>query len=160
MSSRYVRGPLIERFNAKYIPEPTSGCWIWTAYVNACGYGIIGVRKRVNILAHRASWMLFRGEIPEGQNVLHRCDIPCCVNPDHLFLGTQVDNILDMMVKRRDRHPWGESSGQAKLTEAQVREIRQMAGSQKKLASLFGVSAGLIGHIRRRVAWAHLGEEC
>jgi hypothetical protein len=88
--------PIAERFDTKWEPVPWCGCWLWTDALDRDGYGhISGVR------AHRQSWKLFRGEIPRGVYVLHECDVPSCVNPDHLFLGTQQDNLLDMA--RKDR---------------------------------------------------------
>jgi len=96
---------LRERFEANYIPEPNSGCFLWTASVHVrTGYGKIGLNKH-SILAHRAAWMLYRGEIPEGLCVLHRCDVRSCVRPEHLFLGTRASNFQDMVAKGRYRNP-------------------------------------------------------
>jgi hypothetical protein len=94
---------LLPRFEEKYIPEPNSGCWIWTGWVNRAGYGYINIngRHERDTEAHRAAWLLFRGPIPEGMYVCHKCDIPSCVNPDHLFLGTQTDNMRDASAKGR-----------------------------------------------------------
>jgi hypothetical protein len=86
----------IARFHAKYIPEPNSGCWLWDGWVNGRGYGRFGKG-----LAHRISWELHRGPIPAGMNICHKCDVPPCVNPDHLFLGTQTDNMRDCARKGR-----------------------------------------------------------
>ena len=85
-----------DRFENKYIPEPNSGCWLWVAGRMSNGYG--GVMGNG---AHRTSWELYRGAIPEGLSVLHKCDVKICVNPDHLFLGTQADNLADMRGKNR-----------------------------------------------------------
>lgn len=95
---------LEDRLMEKVIPEPNSGCHLWLGAVRS-GYGVIGsgVGKKV-ALAHRVSWGLANGPIPAGLCVLHRCDVPSCVNPDHLFLGTIKDNSLDMVAKRRDRN--------------------------------------------------------
>lgn len=83
------------------------GCWLWNGQIGKRGYGMIGVPKRYGPriqYAHRVSWRLHRGEIPDGLSVLHRCDNPKCVNPDHLFLGTAGDNIRDCVAKGRQRN--------------------------------------------------------
>jgi hypothetical protein len=88
----------IERFS---IPEPNSGCWLWTGSPVGIGYGRIRANGR-HWLAHRASWRVHRGRIPRGRCVLHRCDTPACVNPDHLFLGSLKDNAQDALRKGRN----------------------------------------------------------
>jgi HNH endonuclease len=83
-------------FESKYIPEPMSGCWLWTGALWTSGYGQMKIPwTRKNIGAHVASYLLHRGEIPLGLFVCHTCDLRPCVNPDHFFLGTQVDNMRD-----------------------------------------------------------------
>lgn len=96
------------RLMEKVSPEPTSGCWLWSGNVNSNGYGVIGVGSRTdgsrgNELTHRLSYKLNTGEIPVRKMVCHRCDNPSCVNPDHLFLGTQSDNMKDCKSKGRSR---------------------------------------------------------
>lgn len=91
--------PLIKRFNEKYKIMPNN-CWHWTAHLGHFGYGKIYNDKKASY-AHRVSWELHNGEIPEGMSVLHKCDNPQCVNPDHLFLGKQGDNVSDMLNKGR-----------------------------------------------------------
>ena len=113
---------LQERFDEKYEPVTESGCWIWTACSNGDGYGLIAINSQPS-RAHRVSWSLHKGIIPDGVNVLHKCDNPSCVNPDHLFLGTQQDNVTDMIQKNRHNHR-GEANGKAKLNDDKVREIR------------------------------------
>jgi len=94
----------MERFEAKYIPEPNSGCWLWTASCWENGYGQISLPNTFKIVgAHVASWMLHQGPIPEGLFVCHSCDMPPCVNPEHLFLGTQKENMQDAARKGRCR---------------------------------------------------------
>lgn len=100
------------------------GCWIWTGYCNADGYGKIG-RRGGPVSVHRASYELFVGEIPDGLQVLHRCDVPCCANPAHLFLGTQRDNIADMVSKGRQRRSDGVRNVRAKLDPRYVLAIRE-----------------------------------
>lgn len=100
-------GDPVERFMSRVAVDP-DGCWLWTGLADQHGYGRIHFEGRVT-RAHRVSWMIHEGPIPEGQKVLHRCDTPACVRPDHLFLGTQADNMADMNAKGRGR--W-RSSGQ------------------------------------------------
>lgn len=100
------------KFDECYIPEPNSGCWIWTANATGDGYGLILVdRKRQ--YAHRFSYRLHYGELDKALHVLHRCDVPYCVNPDHLFLGTQADNMRDMRRKNRQARLRGSQLGRA-----------------------------------------------
>jgi hypothetical protein len=97
-----MKSATIERFNEGFIPEPNSGCWLWVRSIsrNGNGYGFFKLGEERT--AHRSSWIIFRGIIPAGKFVLHKCDTPSCVNPDHLFLGSQKDNILDMYKKHRE----------------------------------------------------------
>jgi hypothetical protein len=88
----------LKRFEAKYIPEPNSGCWLWDASVNTAGYGQLNIEKRPR-LAHRLAYEHYVGPIPEGMHVCHRCDVPACCNPNHLFIGTHLDNMRDMDAK-------------------------------------------------------------
>src|SRR3990167_7548460 len=100
---------LLERFEKKYIPVPESGCWLWTGSTFFGGYGQIwDSERKVKEGAHRVSWKLHKGPILDGFYVLHRCDVPCCVNPDHLFLGTLTDNQNDCV--RKGRHVPGMNS--------------------------------------------------
>lgn len=95
----------LERFHGKYIPDKESGCWLWKGSKNHNGYGEVSYKhchsKRA--LAHRVSWAIHQGKIPDGLCVLHKCDVRNCVNPDHLFLGTQQDNLRDCYQKGRMR---------------------------------------------------------
>jgi hypothetical protein len=142
--------PLPERFRAKY-RKAESGCWIWIAAKDKDGYGGIQVRGEKE-RAHRVAWNLYRGEIPDGLVVCHRCDNPSCVNPAHLFLGTISDNNADKVAK--GRHPRCETHGMAKLSTEEVEAIRAAKGVlQKDLAREYGVSKSLIGAIRQGIAW-------
>ena len=158
-SGSYARRskPLIELFERHHIPEPTSGCFLWTGAVDGCGYGWIGARNRGMLRAHRVSWELHRGPIPLGMCVLHRCDNPPCVNPEHLFLGTQWDNTNDCKAKGRLNRARGTAHARNKLTEQQVREI--IGGSKLKrsaLAEKYNVSWTTISHIKNRKIWKHI----
>lgn len=144
------------RFLAKAIPEPNTGCWLWCGKVNKEGYGRLGALKQM-CLAHRVSYVLFVGPIADGLCVLHRCDVPGCVNPDHLFLGTLADNNLDKVSK--GRQPRGQDSGGARLTDFEVRVIKDLLSLNKPakhVARLFGVHDKTIRGIRNGAYWGHL----
>ena len=98
--------PIEVRFEEQFVPEPNSGCWIWAGSVCGRGYGTIKDKFRAMRRASRVSWELHVGEIPNGMCVLHKCDTPVCVNPDHLFVGTNKDNSDDMCRKGRMRNQW------------------------------------------------------
>lgn len=129
----------------------TSGsCWTWSGCRNKRHYGVLGFRY-TTILAHRLSYILCRGQIPSDRFVLHRCDNPPCVNPDHLFLGTSQDNSSDMVMKGRHRRT-------AKLSEAQVLEIvrRYKNETAISLAEEFGVHYQTVNHIVNGRRWERL----
>ena len=129
-------------------------CWIWIGGIRSSnGYGavVMGDRKKI-LLAHRVSWVLTFGDIPDNLHVLHKCDNTSCVNPDHLFLGTHKDNMDDR--DQKNRQPSGEKNGMHKLTDEQVSEIRRRyAGwgkggdSARSLAKEFGVRHSQISRI-------------
>lgn len=102
-----------------------NSCWNWTKSCFSDGYGQISLERK-NWKAHRLSWTLFNGPIPEGKYVCHKCDNKKCINPRHMFLGTHKDNMDDMRSKGRDNFAKGERTGSAKLTEKQVLEIRDL----------------------------------
>jgi hypothetical protein len=151
-----------QRFWSKV--KKTDGCWLWTGAKKEWGYGVIGRGRNIDLLerAHRASWILNRGPIPKGMWVLHRCDNPPCVNPDHLWLGTRQDNTDDMMSKKRNRPPKlkGVDHGMNKLSESQVLRIREMWSrgrlTQKAIAFRFGIDHTSVHQIVKRKSWTHI----
>ena len=154
MKSRKKR-PIADRFWEKV--QKSDGCWLWQAGLNNSGYGWIRSGARPE-LAHRVSWRLTFGEIPNGLCVLHKCDVRRCVRPDHLFLGTVGDNNADCVKKHRHGYgiSLGEKHGQSKLTDESVREIRASAAngsSHSGLSVKFGVAQSQISKIVRREAW-------
>ena len=152
------RIPIEDRFWRKV--NKTESCWLWTACTDKKGYGWIGLGGHIapRIYAHRLSWEIHHGKpIPMGLFVLHKCDIPACVNPDHLFLGTKSDNTKDMVSKGRhpsQKYPGlqrGERNGFAKLTNLQADSIRRLyAGggiSQAALGNRFGIDQTSVSRI-------------
>lgn len=167
--------PLADRFWAKVAKG--EGCWEWQGSRGSDGYGRIRIGSRTEgrvHRTHRVSWELANGPIPDGLVICHRCDNPPCVRPDHLFLGTPTDNTADRDRKGRgafvrgDQHPQrlhpekvlrGEQTGRAKLTEAQVREIRIRRAAGERLGTLaveFDVRSSTISHIATRRIWRHV----
>jgi hypothetical protein len=162
-------GSVNERFATRFEVDSGTGCWNWTGAKNKKGYGTIcgeisGKRyapKGTNMLAHRVAWILFRGEIPEGEGahgtvVMHSCDNPGCVNPQHLMLGTQADNVADMETKRR--HVVGEFQKRKGIdhfrsafkSQADIDLICSTKGQTKALAEKYGVDVCTIKRIRQR----------
>ena len=130
------------------------GCWIWhTASNGPMGYGGITVKKQF-MAAHRYAWILEHGFIPNCISVCHRCDIPACVNPDHLFLGTPKNNSQDMV--KKGRSTFGEKHPNAKLTEEIVIQIRSSTAPQKQDAKKYGLIQQTISDIKRRRIWKHI----
>jgi HNH endonuclease len=147
--------PLKERFLENVAVVTESGCWIWTGRLSDDGYGEFSIKGN-KVRAHRAAWGIFKGESPAGRVVCHSCDVPCCVNPAHLFLGDVAANVRDMHAKGRNADIRGTRNAQAKLTEANVRSIRASTQPLKVLAAQFGVSEASISLIRNRINWSHL----
>jgi len=112
-----------------------TGCWIWLAYCNADGYAIIKYDGKP-VQAHRLAYKAFIGDFSASLQVLHRCDVPCCLNPTHLFLGTHADNMRDRESKGRANHPRGNLSGKSKLSETKVVEIKRMLKNGSDYAAI------------------------
>lgn len=125
-------------------------CWLWTGYTDPKGYGYVSKKA-----AHRTAWELTYGAIPHDAWVLHRCDTPSCVRPEHLFLGTLQENVQDCVDK--GRHPHGATHGGAKLTETAVQDIRRLyaAGriTHKALGERYGVNQTSVTRIVNRQYW-------
>lgn len=172
MSADYISNSDRMRFFAKVEKLATeAGCWIWMSATRGHGYGSFAFNKKC-VGAHRLSWEMENGPIPNGMAILHCCDTPLCVRPDHLRLGTQLDNIEDRERKGRGnisvaweksltvpRHK-GEDNASSKLTNElvlRIRETHALGGvTQKQLSQGFKVSHSLINQIILRRIWKHI----
>jgi hypothetical protein len=164
-------GSLENRLLGRRKIDSITGCWNWTGCVNPKGYGVMTVpsvtaspmydqmikdgARRPQIVS-RIAWAHWRGSIEKGLMVCHSCDNPLCFNPDHLFLGTQTDNMRDMNEKGRNRQPKGEHHRSSKLTDEQVREIRASTETDAELARRYSLHATTIAKARRGGTWKHL----
>lgn len=148
------RIPLFEKIEASSVKIPESGCWIWMKSLNHQGYGKTCLGKGTNLSAHRASYEEKYGKIPNGMMALHTCDVPSCVNPDHIFLGTQQDNMTDKVNKRRQAN--GENHGMSKLTKEQAFEAKYGTEDASSLSKRFNCSSTIIRQIRSGIYWKHL----
>lgn len=139
------------RLAARTEPDTNGGCLLWTGCTIKDGYGHIRVNGKL-VLTHRLAWSVANGPVPAGQQVLHRCDVPACVNPDHLFLGTHADNMADKTTKGRNNL--------AKLTAADVLAIRARLAvggeSQLAIGRDFGVSQAAVSFVKLGKRWSHL----
>lgn len=173
----FAKATIREYLNAKSTVDHVTGCWLWTGAVDKDDYGW-AVWRRKTIKAHRLSWAEARGPIPVGLLVCHTCDTPRCINPDHLWLGTNLQNTQDRNRKGRQskglahgvtfsKSPkWiaavkaaqlhGEKSPAAKLTEDQVRAIRNDTRFQRIIAAEYNVHQMTISDIKRKKSWAHV----
>lgn len=150
----------IQQGYEKFVIKNPDGCWGWTGCKSNPGYG----QFRFNMKrerAHRASWIINFGEIPKGMFVLHKCDNRICSNPEHLFLGTNLDNIKDMISKKRHSYigAKGSKNHMAKLTEKQVLEIRRrlsMGETNTSLAKEFFLHYNTILDIKNKSIWRNL----
>ena len=161
MKANYGRGrhapPIEERF--WYYVEKSDGCWLWRGSLSS-GYGYLGINYK-KIGAHVFSWEMVNGKVPEGMFVCHHCDVRNCVRPDHLFAGTQKDNMNDCVIKNRARGGSmpGERHPEAKLTWDAVQEIRRRYNDQLirprqiDLAKIFGVSRTAIARVVQGKGW-------
>ena len=145
---------LLERFMAKV--QKTDNCWLWTASGNR--YGAIGIATGKATAAHRVSYELFNGNIPTGMCVCHKCDNPKCVNPEHLFLGTQAENIADMVAKNRNKAGFNIKTGishhRAKITDDEILAIRADVRSSRVIGEIYGLHHTYVSRIKRSEARA------
>jgi hypothetical protein len=164
--SMAARKPIRERFDEKWQFIAPTGCWEWTGTMHSCSYGLLFVSGS-NVGAHRVSWELHNGPIQEGLHVLHKCDNRKCCNPEHLFLGTNSDNIKDRTDKGRQAK--GAALPQTRLSCESVSAIREMykrhptgrgsgksSGVMKFLAEWFRVSEATISEAARGKKWRHI----
>ncbi len=158
----HIATPMEARFVKHIGPTTSTGCILWTGGTSPLGYGVIYASMREyradgkrRLAAHRIAWERVHGPIPAGMHVLHRCDNPPCINTDHLWLGTHQENMLDRDKKNRCTH--GDQISWAKLTSAQVKEIKERYSKgdilQKHLAAEYGVTNKRINSILRGRTW-------
>lgn len=158
-----LKGDAAERLLEGVEYDTNGGCWLWRFGAHNHGYGTLALNGRY-WKAHRLAYQTWRGPIPEGVNVCHACDTPACLNPAHLFLGTQAENLADMAAKGR----WnpaatrrGEANGCSRLTAADVLQIRSAVRRGESFTSVgarFGVSRVTVSKIAKGAAWKHVGE--
>jgi len=150
-------------FWSKVVVGQRDECWLWRHTTDKDGYGIAYIPSRhQSVRAHRLAYRFWYGPIPDGLLICHKCDNPACVNPRHLFKGTVADNNHDRDRKGRGRDQHGIKHNMAKLTDADVLEIRRLLsgtpepGLKAATARRFGVSAATITQILRRKRWTHI----
>jgi hypothetical protein len=146
------------------MPEPNTGCWLWTGASSAKGYGLMvvgsrsdGSRRTVHV--HRAVFEERHGRLPKSVQVCHKCDTPPCGNIDHLFAGTNEENAADREAKGRGKQPRGEANGNAELDEERVRRIvalRWDGLTLKAIAAAVGVSTGPVEGVLSGKLWKHV----
>ena len=159
----YLRGAsLPDRFWAKVSKAGADDCWTWLASLDSGGYGNFGMQKDdgsgrfIMQRAHRIAWQIERGPIAHGLVVCHTCDNRRCVNPQHLFLGLQRDNMDDCSRKGRIGNRKGEMNGRARLTEQAVLTIRKSSQSLTTLAAVHQVSKSTVQSLKSGKTWSHL----
>ena len=145
------------RFWSKVGIGLSDACWIWIAGRQPGGYGRFGLDGRA-VFANRVAWVLTHGPIPDGLDVLHRCDNPPCCNPSHLFLGTHTDNMRDMIRKGRHVALRGEAHWAARITAGDALAIRASNKPHATLAARYGISKHTVHTIRSNRSWTHLAQ--
>lgn len=153
--------PVAEPFSVKYEIAPATGCWVWKGAKDRWGYGVARAPGRVWMRAHRFSYEIHHGVVPDGKMVCHHCDNPPCVNPDHLYAGDQKSNMNDMVRRGRQATPEmkGSKNPNAKLDEEAVREIRRLhqnGATNVAIGKMFGVTHQMVSLIVRGKKWSHI----
>lgn len=159
--TRYSVGEVWRLVDRYVEPEPNSGCWLWAGPRDVYGYGRIMVgsypyRRGRPTLAHRVVYSVLVGAVPKDLCVCHRCDVPCCVNPSHLFVGTRIDNNRDRASKGRNGDHKGERNGNSRLSLSDVAEIRRLrsAGvSYSVIAQRFRISRNHVWVVSSGRSW-------
>jgi hypothetical protein len=152
---------LDQRFHEKVHYEPMTGCWLWGGAIGDTGYGTLmegGKGGGRTVRAHVVAWRIHRGPVPVGLYVCHKCDVRWCVNPDHLFVGTALDNNRDKMRKGRCRTQVGSERRTAKLDDAAARDIVARYGRREPLRSIarhYGIAMGTVTHLLTGRSWSH-----
>lgn len=157
-----ISDTVAKRFWDKFEPEPNTGCWLWTDSLDRHGYGQFTITPGFVVRSHRLSWVLTNGDIPgargyHGLCVCHRCDVRCCINPQHLFLGSNYENRRDSAAKGRMAR--GERIGGAQLSDAAVGDIKARLRSGellRVLAAEYRVHVVTISDIKRNKTWRHV----
>ncbi len=137
--------------------DPETGCWLWGRCRDTSGYGLLTIGGKIRKV-HRLAFLMANGNLDDNACVLHKCDTPACINPNHLFQGTKKDNVDDCI--RKNRHTKGHKVGVSKLTEDQVLVILESSKSTNvktaEIARRFGVSTNTIRHIIKGLTWSHI----
>ena len=143
---------LVHRFLSKIDIKSKTECWIWLACKDRLGYGRFRLNGKTE-KAYRVSWIVFSGPIHAGMSVCHSCDNPSCVNPWHLFLGTQSENTKDRHEKGRSRGPKGNLHGRRKISKDQADMIRSDPKMQKDIAKKYGITQAQVSKIKLGLSW-------
>lgn len=130
---------------------PISGCWLWMGQIHHSGYGVY--KKKT---VHRQVYQALTGEDITDKHVCHHCDVRSCVNPEHLFLGTHLDNMQDKAKKNRSHHPTGIANGRTTLTEQDVLAIRKDTRKIREVAAAYGIGKSQVSNIKSRISWSHI----
>lgn len=148
-----------DQFNALIFPEPNTGCFLWAGRHDNKGYGRLS-HGAMHQVAHRQSYENAKGPFDKKMHVLHTCDNPACVNPDHLYLGDQRQNNIDRDSRGRQKTQHGTNHKLAKLDDEKVREIKRLHNPKtfptRKLAKMFGVSQKIIMNVINNRSWTHV----